>query len=93
MAEYNPSNASASPTEAQGGEGEDRTEESKCCSALVPKSILGGKEFNVGDEVVLKVMHIYSDEVELAYAPEKKGSKSNMDEAMEGMDRYSTQRE
>ena len=41
-------------------------------TALLPKSILGGKEFQPGDEVVLKVVHIYEDEVEVAYAAEKK---------------------
>lgn len=39
-------------------------------TALLPKSVLGGKEFKVGDEVVLKVTHIYSDEVAVEYAPE-----------------------
>lgn len=37
-------------------------------TALLPKTILGGKTFNVGDEVVLKVTAIYDDEVEVAYA-------------------------
>lgn len=37
-------------------------------TALLPKSILAGKTFNPGDEVVLKVVNVYEDEVEVAYA-------------------------
>lgn len=40
-------------------------------TALLPKSILAGKEFKPGDEVVLKIVHMYEDEVEVAYASEK----------------------
>lgn len=40
-------------------------------TALLPKSVLGGKEFKVGEEVVLKIVHEYEDEVEVAYATEK----------------------
>jgi hypothetical protein len=42
-------------------------------SALLPKSILAGKEFNVGDEVVLEIVAMHDDEVEVKYAKEKKG--------------------
>lgn len=37
-------------------------------TALLPKSILAGKDFKPGDEVVLKVVHLYDDEVEVEYA-------------------------
>lgn len=37
-------------------------------TALIPKSLLMGKEFNPGDEVVLRVVHLYEDEVEVEYA-------------------------
>ncbi len=37
-------------------------------TALLPKSILAGKEFKPGEEVVLKIVHMYDDEVEVAYA-------------------------
>lgn len=58
-------------------------------SALIPKSLLMGKEFNPGDEVVLKIVHIYEDEVEVQYAPEepKEEGHSEMDEADEEMDK------
>lgn len=36
-------------------------------SAMLPKSILAGKHFDPGDEVVLKVVAIHGDEVEVEY--------------------------
>lgn len=45
-------------------------------SALLPKSILAGKDFNPGDELVLKVVAIHGDEVEVEYAKES-GKKDN----------------
>lgn len=58
-------------------------------TALIPKSLLMGREFNPGDEVVLKVVHIYEDEVEVQYAteePEEEESGTMM-EADEEMDK------
>jgi hypothetical protein len=40
-------------------------------SALIPKALLAGKEFNVGDEVVLKITGMHGDSVQVEYAPEK----------------------
>ena len=40
-------------------------------TALIPKSLLGAKEFSPGDEVVLKIVQIYEDEVEVQYATEE----------------------
>lgn len=45
-------------------------------TALIPKSVLGGKEFKPGEEVVLKVTHVYEDEVAVEYAPEKPASEA-----------------
>jgi len=39
-------------------------------TALVPKSILAGKELQPGDTVTFKVVHLYDDEVELRPASE-----------------------
>src|SRR5574342_131837 len=47
-------------------------------TALLPKSILGGKEFKPGEEVVLQIKAVYDDEVEVAYAKEKKDDKEDM---------------
>lgn len=44
-------------------------------AAVLPKSILAGKTFNVGDEVVLKITGMHGDEVTVEYAPAKKGEK------------------
>lgn len=56
--------------EVENTESED-TGESGSETALIPKSVLGGKEFKPGEEVVLKVTHVYEDEVAVEYAPEK----------------------
>lgn len=57
-------------------------------TALLDKSILAGKPFEVGDEVVLKIVAMHDNEIEVAYAPEKphdeeaekKGEMSSMKE-------------
>ena len=41
--------------------------------AILPKSILAGKEFKPGEEVVLKIVEIHDDEVVVEYAPSKGG--------------------
>lgn len=51
-------------------------------TALLPKSILGGKDFKPGDEIVLKVEHIYDDEVEVSYASEPKEPETNTEPEM-----------
>ena len=40
-------------------------------AAVLPKSILAGKEFNVGDEVVLKITGMHEDSISVEYAPDK----------------------
>lgn len=40
-------------------------------TALLPKSILAGKEFKPGDEVVLKIVKEHGDQVEVQYATEE----------------------
>lgn len=52
------------PDAGKGGEAPEGT------TALIPKTLLGGKEFKVGEEVVLKIVHEYEDEVEVEYAKE-----------------------
>lgn len=49
-------------------------------TALLPKSILGGKEFKAGEEVVLKITHVYEDEVAVEYASEKPEGETDDDE-------------
>lgn len=50
----------------ESSEGEGQT-------AMLPKSILAGKEFKPGDEVVLKIVAMQDDSVVVEYAPEKGG--------------------
>lgn len=64
-----PAGPDATPPAGSPGEKEEYGE-----TALLPKSILGGKEFKPGEEVVLEIVHIYEDEVEVKYASEE-GSK------------------
>lgn len=67
-------------------------------SALVPNSVLtgpDGKAPKAGDEIVLKVVKVYGDEAEVAYAPAKKpgaseGPMSSADEEIEAMDQKGT---
>jgi hypothetical protein len=40
-------------------------------TAVLPKSILAGKDFKVGEEVVLKITAIHGDEIQVEYAQEK----------------------
>lgn len=49
-------------------------------TALLPKTILAGKEFKPGDEVVLKIVAMHGDEVEVAYATEEGSEDEGMDE-------------
>ena len=73
------------------GDGDEADEKDMGVTALLPKTILAGKKFDVGEEVVLKIVHDHGDEIEVAYAPEKKegeddgdegGGESEMDGAM-----------
>lgn len=54
-------------------------------TALLPKSILGGKDFNPGDEVVLKVVRLYDDEVEVRLPDVSKPIEKTTDEEIDQM--------
>lgn len=65
-------------------------DESSMTSAVLPKSILAGKHFDVGDEVVLKITAMHGDEITVEYSegtddesPEEEGAESNEEEAAE----------
>lgn len=66
-------------------------DEGETSSALLPKTLMAGKDFKPGDEIVLKIDHIYEDEFEVSYASEKsdkpKKPMSTMDEADGAMDK------
>lgn len=65
--------------------GEDKDKKGLGVTALLPKTILAGKKFEPGEEVVLKIVHDYGDEIEVAYAPEKKEGEED-EETDEGED-------
>jgi len=54
-------------------------------SAVLPKAILMGKKFNVGDEVVLKITSIGEDEIGVEYALSKGEGEHKDDESSESM--------
>lgn len=72
-----------SEPEAENPEAED-TEENES-TALLPKSVLGGKTFKPGEEVVLEIVHVYEDEVEVKYAKEKPEGETEPEEETEDM--------
>jgi hypothetical protein len=65
--------APAAPTPAPAAPEAEPKEEAASDSqtAELPKSVLGGKEFAVGDEVVLKINQINEDSVVVSYATEE----------------------
>lgn len=96
----NPGDTEEAPETGTDTEETSEKEDTGEASALLPKSVLGGKEFKPGEEVVLKIVHVYEDEVEVSYASEKPEgevededeeepmpNRSTMDESMSGMDK------
>lgn len=70
----------SSPFQAESDESTDKPKKDNSedeATALLPKSILGGKKFKPGDEVVLKIVHEYEDEVEVAYAKREKSEEDS----------------
>ncbi len=49
-------------------EGEEKKETEAGVTAMLPKTILGGKEFKKGEEVVLKIVADHGDQIEVAYS-------------------------
>lgn len=71
-------------------EGNEEPHDESGETALLPKSILAGKEFRPGEEVVLKIVRVHDDEVEVEYASEKpetenKSEDMSADEEIDGM--------
>lgn len=67
-----PQKPEAPPPEEQDA-GDEKT-------ALLPKSVTGGKTFEPGEEIVLKVVAVHDDELEVSYATEKGESKAPANE-------------
>lgn len=64
---YDDSPGTAAPTSEQ----DEGVEDEGGVTATLPKSILAGKDFKPGEEVVLKIVAIHDDEIEVEYAPSK----------------------
>lgn len=62
--------AASEPSDKTAGAESEESKDSP--RGLLPKSILMGKDFKPGDEIVLKIDAIHDDEVEVSYATEKK---------------------
>lgn len=52
-------------------------------TAELPKSVLGGKEFKPGEEVVLQIVQVNEDSVIVKYASEDKGKEKEPAETAE----------
>lgn len=83
--------------DSQGGDdakAPDKADEQQddATEAVLPKAILAGKEFNVGDEVVLTVTGIHDDQISVKYSTSKADDsgkdegKADMPPAMGGGD-------
>lgn len=76
MADYYSDAAPGNPGNEPEPKSKDRTEnaerdESNEPTAVLPKTILGGKEFKPGEEVMLEIVQVNEDSVVVKYASEK----------------------
>lgn len=74
----------------QGDPGDNDEEDSGEESALIPKSLLAGKDFEPGEEVVFEIVKMRGDEVEIKYAKDKGGDSEmgKADKKLAGMGGY-----
>ena len=49
-------------------------EKSMAETALLPKSLLAGSDCKAGDKIILKIVHEYGDEIEVAYVSKEEGA-------------------
>lgn len=82
---YPPTEDTETTPAANGSDGADSEQgaESVGETALVPKTILAGKELQPGDTVTFKVVHLYDDEIELQ--PVSEGKETETETEPEGM--------
>ena len=62
-----------SDADSGGGAGEKEESKGSESTALLSKSVLGGKEFKPGEEVVLQIVEVRDNDVVVKYASEEKG--------------------
>lgn len=61
------------PKSSDREEAKEEMDEGDEKTAMLPKSVTGGKDFQVGDEIVLEVVAVHEDELQVKYATEKGG--------------------
>lgn len=67
------------------GESTDKPEDkAEGKTALIPKSLLGGKKFKVGDTLTFKIEHEYDEELEISSPSAKPEPDSPQEDATEG---------
>lgn len=79
--------------EEEKGEPKTTDEATESSTGLISKSLLGGKHFGVGDEVVLEIVADHGEEVEVKYASEKPESKTESETKSDGGDELSSMNE
>lgn len=86
MAYGNPGNSGPSGDYFDGGnmaapaeKGEGEAKESHD-TGLLPKSLMAGKDFKVGEEIVLKITAIHENDFEVEYAKDEGGGKEGYGE-------------
>lgn len=67
------------------GPAEEKEEHAKGETAIVPKSLMAGKDFKVGEEIVFKITAIHENdfEVEYSYGDDKEHEGGKEEPAME----------
>lgn len=77
------------PKSSDREEAKEERDEGDEKTAMLPKSVTGGKDFQVGDEIVLEVVAVHEDELQVKYASEKGGKEEEGDVSEPSMDRAS----
>ena len=67
------------------GEPQDKQKEGMEQTGLLPKSLMAGKDFKVGEEITLKITAIHEKDFEVEYAHEEGGEKEEGGESSKEM--------
>lgn len=68
----------------QGEKHESETDQGGEARGLLPKDLMAGKDFKVGDEIMLKITAIHEKDFEVEYAPEKSDEDNSAQPPTEG---------
>ena len=75
--------AAPAPAQTEQPDHDESKEEQE--TALLPESILMGKKFDVGEEVVFKIVGKHDGQIEVAYSTEEPGEKEPSETGEEAM--------